>query len=82
MLSCLPPMLTLVGDAEVMLDEALVLSKAAESAGVRVELAVFPRMWHVFPMYSEACHIEDSVPLAEANGAIQFCADFCKSLSA
>ena len=54
----LPPTLLLVGDAEVMLCDSTELAARALEAGVpcdRIRLKVYRRMWHVFPMYSEAC---------------------------
>ncbi|TVQ23088.1 MAG: alpha/beta hydrolase [Spirochaetaceae bacterium] len=45
-----PPMLIHVGDEEILRDEAVELSDSARSAGVDVELAVWPRMFHVFQM--------------------------------
>ena len=54
----LPPTLLLVGDSEVMLgDSTEVAARMVEATGRtdRVRLRVFRRMWHVFPLYSEAC---------------------------
>jgi len=55
-LTALPPTLLLVGDAEVMLcDSTEFAARAVEAGAADVRLRVFPRMWHVFPMYTEAC---------------------------
>ena len=72
----LPPTLMVVGDAEVMLDEATELAarflearstyspETSESAAQAttsllpsssMRVRVYRRMWHVWPMYSEAC---------------------------
>jgi acetyl esterase/lipase len=57
----LPPILIIVGDAELMLGESLEFAARAVEAGVShdsaegVSLRVFPRMWHCFPFYLEAC---------------------------
>lgn len=72
----LPPTLMVVGDAEVMLDEATELAarvlearstyspETTESAAQAttslppssfMRVRVYRRMWHVWPMYSEAC---------------------------
>jgi acetyl esterase/lipase len=50
-LTGLPPLLIHVGDHETLLDDAVGLAKAAESAGVDVDLWVAPEMvhvWHAF----------------------------------
>jgi acetyl esterase/lipase len=47
----LPPLLIQVGDAEVLLDDATRTAERAKSAGVDVEIEVWPEMvhvWHVF----------------------------------
>jgi monoterpene epsilon-lactone hydrolase len=53
----LPPLLIQVGAAETLLDDNLRCAEAARSAGVEVELEVWPDMihaWHVFaPMLEE-----------------------------
>ena len=55
-LAQLPPTLLLVGDAEVMLcDSTEFAARALEAGAADVRLRVFPRMWHVFPLYTEAC---------------------------
>ena len=60
----LPPTLIVVGDAEVMLSESLEFTARAIEASASttdsikpapVKLRVYRRMWHVFPMYTEAC---------------------------
>jgi len=47
-LTGLPPLLIQVGDHEILLDDSTRLAKAAESAGVNVELEVFDEGFHVF----------------------------------
>jgi acetyl esterase/lipase len=47
-LTGLPPLLIQVGDAEVLLDDAVRLAAAAEAAGVDTTLEVWPEMVHVF----------------------------------
>ncbi|NBC36158.1 alpha/beta hydrolase fold domain-containing protein [Novosphingobium sp. FSY-8] len=47
----LPPLLIHVGSAEVLMDDAVALARAAGQAGVDVRLEIWPRMvhvWHVF----------------------------------
>ncbi len=51
-LSGLPPMLIQVGDDEVLLDDATRLATSAEQAGVRVDLQIWPRLWHVWHLYA------------------------------
>jgi acetyl esterase/lipase len=47
-LAGLPPMWIQVGDHEVLLSDAQRLAQRAESAGVDVDLKVWPGLWHVF----------------------------------
>ena len=58
----LPPTLLVVGDAEVMLGDATELAARAleASCAAPVRLRIYPRMWHVFPMYTEACGQSDA----------------------
>ncbi len=44
----LPPLLLMVGDHEVLLDDSVRVAKKAERAGVKVELHVAPLMQHVW----------------------------------
>lgn len=48
-LSALPPVRIDVGDAEVLLDDALRFARAAERAALRCEVHVWEGMIHVFP---------------------------------
>ncbi len=48
-LAGLPPMLVFVGDTEILLDDAKRVVERARSAGVFVELRIFPDMPHVWP---------------------------------
>ena len=53
-LAALPPTLLVVGDAEVMLcDSTEFAARAVEAGAPDVRLRVYPRMWHVFPLYTE-----------------------------
>ena len=51
-LSNLPPTLIQVGSKEILLDDSTRLKALAEEAGVKVELNIYPGMWHVFQMFS------------------------------
>ena len=51
-LTGLPPMLVLVGDAEVLLDDSLTLARNARAAGVDVTLDHQPEMIHVWPLFA------------------------------
>lgn len=44
----LPPVLTHVGDDEILLSDAVRFTARARSAGVDAGLSVWPEMWHVF----------------------------------
>lgn len=48
----LPPLLIQVGDEEVLLSDATRVAERAEAAGVAVALRVWPRMWHVWHMFT------------------------------
>ena len=50
-LSGLPPMRIDVGDAEVLLDDSVVLAERVTAAGGEAELTVWPEMIHVFPAF-------------------------------
>ena len=58
-------MLVLVGEREILLDDARRFTAIAEKAGVDVTLEVVPDMihiWHVFgPMFPEAAEASDRV---------------------
>ena len=50
-LTGLPPLLIQVGDAEVLLDDAIAVQRNAGAAGVAVELEVWDEMVHVFQAF-------------------------------
>ncbi|TML06711.1 MAG: alpha/beta hydrolase [Actinobacteria bacterium] len=64
-LSGLPPLLILVGDAEVLLDDSRTLAERASAAGVPTELFVYAEMPHVwmlnYPAYPEAAQAFDQM---------------------
>jgi monoterpene epsilon-lactone hydrolase len=47
-----PPMLVFVGGDEIMLSDSARLAEKARTAGVDVQLKVWPQMWHVFPFFA------------------------------
>jgi acetyl esterase/lipase len=47
----LPPMLIQVGSAEVLLDDAVRLARAAGAAGTKVTLQIWPDMIHAFTLF-------------------------------
>ncbi|KAJ9472786.1 Acetyl-hydrolase [Diplonema papillatum] len=52
----LPPLLMIVGDAEVSLDDTIEFYKRAVAAGAKhVTYQNYLRMWHVFPLYTTGC---------------------------
>ena len=64
-LAGLPPLLILVGDAEVLLDDSRILAERASAAGVANELFVYADMPHVwmlnYPAYPEAAQAFDQM---------------------
>ena len=62
-----PPLLILVGDAEVLLDDSRKLAEVAMAAGVDVTLSVYPEMPHIwtmsYPAFPEA--VEGVTEMAE-----------------
>jgi acetyl esterase/lipase len=64
-LSGLPPLLILVGDAEVLLADSHTLAARASAAGVANEVFVYPEMPHVwmlnYPAYPEAAMAFDQM---------------------
>lgn len=51
-LAGLPPLMLQLGDAEILYDDSLRFADKARSAGVTVELDVWPEMPHVFQMFA------------------------------
>jgi acetyl esterase/lipase len=49
----LPPLLVQCGDHEIILDDSVRLAERARSAGVVVELEIYPSMIHVFQAFGE-----------------------------
>jgi acetyl esterase/lipase len=74
-----PPTLIQVGDAEVMLSDAVDFGAKAQAAGSPVEVKVYPRMWHCFNRFTEGCGT--GVPLQEGIDAIKGQAQFMRQLS-
>jgi acetyl esterase/lipase len=62
-----PPLLILVGDAEVLLDDSRKLAEVARAAGVDVTLSIYPEMPHIwtmsYPAFPEA--VEGVTEMAE-----------------
>jgi monoterpene epsilon-lactone hydrolase len=54
-LKMLPPLLMLVGDAELMLSDTTEFAARALDAGIpSLDVKVYRRMWHVWPMYDRS----------------------------
>ena len=47
----LPPLLIHAGKDEVLRQDAVRVAELAEAAGVDVQLAIYPRTWHVWQLY-------------------------------
>jgi acetyl esterase/lipase len=67
----LPPMLIHVGTDEVLLNDSTRLATQAKACGVDVQLRIWAKMWHDFPMWAPY--------LPEANQAIAEIAAFVKT---
>lgn len=59
----LPPLLIQVGDEELLFSDATLFADKARAAGVDVTLAVWPKMWHVWHLFTRL--------LPEARQAVQ-----------
>jgi monoterpene epsilon-lactone hydrolase len=57
----LPPLLIHVGDHEVLLSDSTRLAERAKAAGVEVQLAVWPEMWHVFQAWADLPEARESL---------------------
>ena len=57
----LPPLLLHAGEDEVLRADAVRVAELASAAGVAVRLEVFPRMWHVWQLYSSLPQAEQSL---------------------
>jgi monoterpene epsilon-lactone hydrolase len=66
----LPPLLFQVGSDEVLLDDAVRLSRAAGAADVRIQLQIWPGMIHVWHLFYQE--------LPQGRAALQSGADFIK----
>lgn len=67
----IPPLLIQVGEHEMLRDDSIRVAEKARSDGVRVELEVWPGMFHVFPSHEPL--------LPEAKAAIRHIADFMRA---
>lgn len=67
----LPPMLIHVGTDEMLLNDSTRLATQAKACGVAVQLKIWERMWHDFPLWAPY--------LPEANQAIDEIAEFVKT---
>lgn len=72
-LSGFPPMLIQVGDREVLLSDAEALAARARSAGVAVDLSIWPNMIHVFQQFP--------AELADARKAIEAIGNFLSGVA-
>lgn len=67
----LPPTLIQVGDDEILLSDSTRFADKLRTAGIEVELEVFPEMWHVFQLFVGK--------MPEAKAAIQKIGTYIKS---
>jgi acetyl esterase/lipase len=47
-----PPLLLIASDAEILLDDSVLMARRAAAAGVTVRCDVWPRLPHAFPLFS------------------------------
>ncbi len=59
--SGLPPLLIHAGEEELLREDAERLAAAAQAAGVEVELAIYPGMWHVWQLWLELPEAQESL---------------------
>ncbi len=64
----LPPLRIDVGDAEVLLDDSVVLAERVRAAGGQAELVVWPELFHVFPAFPPEI-IPEAAECVAAEGA-------------
>ncbi|MCS7050837.1 MAG: alpha/beta hydrolase [Thermomicrobium sp.] len=57
----LPPFLVHAGGAELLREDAERITAAARAAGVAVELAIYPGMWHVWQLHLELPQAQQSL---------------------
>ncbi len=57
----LPPLLIHAGENELLREDAERMARAAQQAGAEVELAIYPRMWHVWQLNLELPQARDSL---------------------
>jgi monoterpene epsilon-lactone hydrolase len=55
-LTGLPPLLVMVGTAEILLEDSIRLAAKAEAAGVDVDLVIGEEMFHVWPFFAVKNH--------------------------
>jgi acetyl esterase/lipase len=67
----LPPLLIQVGEAEILLDDAVRFAEKAEAAGVKTTLQIYPEMPHVFQVFAPF--------LPDANLALERIGEFIKN---
>ena len=63
----LPELYMIVGDSDVCRDDTVEFARKARKAGFTVSLDIWPKLWHVFQMYSEGRH----KPLVESNVSLR-----------
>jgi acetyl esterase/lipase len=69
-----PPMLIQVGSEEILLDDARIVARKAEAAGVRVQLSVWEGLWHVWQVLGPLVP-ENEESFAEVSLFIRGCRD-------
>lgn len=60
-LTGLPPLLVHVGEEEILRQDAVRIVERAQACGVEAQLHIFPRMWHVWQIFSELPQTEQSL---------------------
>ena len=69
MLAQLPPIMLVVGGAEVLQGENLAFAQRTVSAGGTAQVEIFTDMWHDFIQETQGCGAKPMIEAVEVRGA-------------